>query len=128
VVGIDSKCADDRDLLALARTTRLFVPARATLHARARAEVAREIWSVNSLAKPFANKCEFSKRPCDALDGIKKPGLGRVSCLIKRHVFDNLFLSRHQLELIGVWLLKSDRLAKACQSGAYPFDKRYVFG
>ena len=57
------------------------------------------------------NVAQFDKKRCEALDGFK--GLGPVSFIIKRHVFDSLFVSRQQTELVEVWLLKNDRLAKA---------------
>jgi hypothetical protein len=59
------------------------------------------------------NKGEFSKDRCDVLDGFRQPGLGRATYLIKRHVFDGLFLSRQQQELVEAWLLNNGRLAKA---------------
>src|SRR5476651_612336 len=63
------------------------------------------------------NKREFSKERCDVLDGYRQPGPGR-SHLIKRHVFDNLFVSRHQQELVEAWLLNNGRLAKALPKAA----------
>jgi len=59
------------------------------------------------------NSGQFDKERCDALAGFKGPGSGPVSYIIKRHVFDALFVSRHQQELVEVWLLNNDRLAKA---------------
>ena len=47
--------AASRDLFAPARTIHHFIPARTTLHARARAEVAREAWSVRLLTNLFAS-------------------------------------------------------------------------
>jgi hypothetical protein len=76
------------------------------------------VQKLNSFPKAsLRDKGEFSKERCDALDGIKQPGLGRVPCLIKRHVFDNLFVSRHQQELVEAWLLHNGRLAKALPKG-----------
>lgn len=55
------------------------------------------------------------KRPFNAgfddVDGVR----GNSStgpCLIKRHVFDTLFVSRHQLELVEAWLLDNGALTK----------------
>jgi hypothetical protein len=62
VVGIDSKLADGRDLSVRVRTAPWVVPARTTLHARARAEVAREAWSVRLLTNPFASLCRRSRQ------------------------------------------------------------------
>jgi hypothetical protein len=79
------------------------------------------ILAQNLTSLPIAsnrNKGRFSKQHCDVLDGFKQPGLGRVPCLIKRHVFDNLFVSRHQQELVEAWLLNNGRLAKALPKGA----------
>jgi hypothetical protein len=59
------------------------------------------------------NENEFSRDRCDALDGIKKQGSGRVPHLIKRHIFDSLFVSRQQQDLVEAWLLKNGHLAKA---------------
>jgi hypothetical protein len=59
------------------------------------------------------NENEFSRDRCDALDGIKKQGSGRVPHLIKRRIFDNLFVSRQQQDLVEAWLLKNGHLAKA---------------
>jgi hypothetical protein len=44
------------------------------------------------------NADQFDKKRCDALDGSKGsgPGSGPVSFIIKRRVFDGLFVSRHQ--------------------------------
>jgi hypothetical protein len=64
------------------------------------------------------NKREFSKERCDALDGYRQQGPGRVAHLIKRHMFDNLFVSRHQQELVEVWLLNKGQLAKALPKGS----------
>jgi putative DNA primase/helicase len=63
------------------------------------------------------NKGEFSKDRCDVLDGYRQPGPRRAPHLIKRHAFDNLFVSRHQQELVEAWLLNNGRLAKALPKG-----------
>ena len=51
------------------------------------------------------------------MDGYKKSGSREAICLIKRHVFDSLFVSRQQTELVEVWLLNNCKLTKALSKG-----------
>jgi putative DNA primase/helicase len=111
---------DSKQLLAAIK--KCYVKARSMLPDDAellRAGIVILAKKLASLPKTsLRNKGEFSKERCDDLDGIKKPGPGRVPCLIKRHVFDNLFVSRHQQELVEAWLLHNGRLAKALPKGS----------
>ena len=72
----------------------------------------------------------FSKKKYDEVDGIKRiDAEGRY--LIKRHIFDNLFVSRHQLELVEAWLLNNGSLTKglpkAGRSGATDAKEQHIW-
>ena len=109
LVGWDSK-----ELLAAIK--KCYVKARAMLPddgelLRAGLEIlAQKLAALPVLSS--RNAGQFDKKRWDALDGFKKLGSGQVSSLIKRYVFDSLFVSKHQQELVEAWLLNSDRLAK----------------
>lgn len=63
------------------------------------------------------NVDQFDKKKCEALDGYKKLSSEDPTYLIKRHVFDGLFVSRHQQELVENWLLNNDQLTRAQTKG-----------
>jgi hypothetical protein len=62
------------------------------------------------------NASHFFKRRCQSLDGFKKAGNGNDH-IIKRNVFDGLFVSRHQQELVEAWLLANGQLTRALPKG-----------
>lgn len=64
------------------------------------------------------NSAQFAKAQCDELDGFTRRGSGSISHIIKRHVFDSLFVSKHQQTLVEAWLLNNGRLARAISKGA----------
>lgn len=106
---------DSRELLAAIR--QCYVKARSMLPDDG--ELLRdglEILAQKLTALPVLssrNAGQFDKKRCDALDGFKKPSSGPACYIIKRHVFDGLFASRHQQELVEAWLLNNDQLTKA---------------
>jgi hypothetical protein len=63
------------------------------------------------------NASHVYKRRCESLDGFKKAGNGNAH-IIKRNVFDGLFVSRHQQGLIETWLLDNGKLTRALAKGA----------
>jgi hypothetical protein len=63
------------------------------------------------------NPTYFDKRRCRSLEGFKKAGNGNAH-IIRRNVFDGLFISRHQQELIENWLLDNGQLTRALTKGA----------
>ena len=66
------------------------------------------------------NASQFDKKRCDALDGFKQLGSGTAYYLIKRHVFDGIFVSRPQQELVEAWLLSNGQLTRALPKGEMP--------
>jgi putative DNA primase/helicase len=58
------------------------------------------------------NVTHFDKRRCRSLEGFKKTGNGNAH-IIKRNVFDGLFVSRHQRGLVEAWLLDNGHLTRA---------------
>lgn len=64
------------------------------------------------------NVDQFDKTKCDALDGYKKLSAEETVYLIKRHVFDSLFISRQQQDLVENFLLDSGELMRAQTKGA----------
>ena len=63
------------------------------------------------------NLAQFNKRRCDELGGYKSQNNGSVTHVIKRHVFDELFVSMHQQKLVEASLLKNGALTKALPKG-----------
>jgi len=63
------------------------------------------------------NEGQFDRKRCDVLEGFKKSGTRPPTYIIKRHVFDGLFVSRHQQELVEAWMLNNGQLTRALSKG-----------
>lgn len=115
LVGWDSK-----DLLAAIRKS--YIKARAMLpDDRALLRAGLETLAHKLATLPVLssrNVDQFDKKRCDALDGYKKLNSGHATHLIRRHVFDGLFVSRHQQKLVENWLMNNSQLTRALPKGA----------
>lgn len=110
---------DGKELLAAIR--RCYVKARAMLPDDGKLlRTGLEILNQKLATLPLLsnrNLGQFDKKRCDTVDGYRKSGSREAICLIKRHVFEGLFVSRHQQELVEVWLMKNGKLTKALSKG-----------